>query len=109
MARTEYLPLGSVVMLKKGLQKLIIIGRALNVNKNGKDYYFDYAAVLHPQGLINNEIAYFNHEDVDKLFFTGYNDEGSREMTDLINDYVQKTPDINRTTVEDWNQMVTKE
>ena len=103
MARIEYFPLGSVVMLKKGLQKLLIIGRAINVNRNGQDYYFDYAAVLHPQGLINNEIAYFNHADVDKLFFTGYNDEGSREMTEMINDYVEKNPDITRGNVETWN------
>ncbi len=109
MARIDYLPLGSVVMLKKGLQKLLIIGRAINVNRNGKDYYFDYAAVLHPQGLINSEIAYFNHEDVDKLFFTGYNDEGSREMTEIINDFIEKTPEINRATVEEWNAIVTKE
>jgi len=105
MARIDYLPLGSVVMLKKGLQKLIIIGRALNVNRDGKDYYFDYAAVLHPQGLINNEVAYFNHDDVEKIFFTGYNDEGSREMTDIINDFVEKNPEINRGNVEEWNEV----
>jgi hypothetical protein len=105
MARIDYLPLGSVVMLKKGLQKLIIIGRALNVNRDGKDYFFDYAAVLHPQGLINTEVAYFNHDDVEKIFFTGYNDEGSREMTDIINDFVEKNPEINRGNVEEWNEV----
>jgi hypothetical protein len=104
MSRIDYLPLGSVVLLKNGLQKLLIIGRALNVSRNGKDYYFDYGGVLHPQGLINNEMAYFNHDDIDRVYFTGYNDEASREMTDLINDYVEKHPDVNRATIQEWNE-----
>ena len=105
MARTNYLPLGSVVLLKNGLQKLVIIGRALNVSKAGQEFYFDYCGVLFPQGLISNDVAYFNHSDIDRVYFTGYNDEGSREMTDIINDFVEKHPDLNRCTTEEWKSL----
>jgi len=105
MARTNYLPLGSVVLLKNGLQKLIIMGRALNVTKGGKEFYFDYVGVLFPQGLINEQVAYFNHDDIDRVYFTGYNDEGMREMTDIINDFVEKNPELNRCTAEEWEAL----
>lgn len=105
MARVNYLPLGSVVLLKNGLQKLIIMGRALNVTKAGKEFYFDYCGVLFPQGLINSEIAYFNHLDIDRVYFTGYNDEGSKEMTEIINDFVEKNPELNRCTIEEWEAL----
>lgn len=105
MARVNYLPLGSVVLLNGGLQKLIIMGRALNVTKAEKEFYFDYMGVLFPQGLINNEVAYFNHTDIDRVYFTGYNDEGSKEMTEIINDFVEKHPDLNRCTVAEWEAL----
>ncbi len=104
MARTNYLPLGSVVLLNNGVQKVMIIGRALNVNRGGKEFYFDYGGVLHPQGLINNEMAYFNHEDVNTVYFTGYNDEGIRDLTEVINNYVEEHPDLNRCTPEEWEE-----
>ncbi|QTE67092.1 DUF4176 domain-containing protein [Clostridiales bacterium] len=104
MARINYLPLGSVVLLNGGSQKLIIIGRALSVTRGGKEFYFDYGGVLHPQGLINNEMAYFNHDDIHTVYFTGYNDEGTRDLTEVINDYVESHPDLNRCTIEEWEE-----
>ncbi len=102
MARINYLPLGSVVLLNDGSQKLIIIGRALNVTRGGVQFYFDYGGVLYPQGLINSEMAYFNHDDISRVYFTGYNDEGSRDLTEVINDYVEKHPDLHRGTAAEW-------
>ena len=36
MNAIDYLPLGSVAQLKGGIQKLLVIARALNVNNEGK-------------------------------------------------------------------------
>ena len=65
----------------------------------------DYVGVLFPQGLINEQVAYFNHDDIDRIYFTGYNDEGMREMTDIINDFVEKNPELNRCTAEEWEAL----
>ena len=102
MSRTNYLPLGSVVLLNNGIQKVIIIGRALKVKRGDKEFYFDYGGVLHPQGLINNEMAYFNHSDIQTVYFTGYNDEATRDLTEVINDFVEKHPNLNRCTIAEW-------
>ena len=38
----DYLPLGSVVILKGGVQKVVVIARGLLSVATGKEGYFDY-------------------------------------------------------------------
>lgn len=49
----KLLPLGSVVLLEEGLQKLMVVGRgAIYTDKaTGKDTFADYMSVLYPTGL----------------------------------------------------------
>ena len=49
----EYLPLGSVITLKNGSKRLMIVGRLQN-QIGSKDIY-DYAAVLWPEGLVDSK------------------------------------------------------
>ena len=70
----KYLPLGSVVSLKKAQNaKFVIIGRSQIAD--GKLY--DYSACLFPQGYTGSDHLYaFNNDDVDTLYFNGMqNDE----------------------------------
>lgn len=70
----KYLPLGTVVSLKKAQDaKFVIIGRSQVAD--GKLY--DYSACLYPQGYTGADHLYaFNNEDVDMLYFIGMqNDE----------------------------------
>ena len=69
----EYLPLGSVVTLKKSSKKMIIIGRCQICN----DVQYDYSACLFPEGYIGKDRLYvFNSDDVDTLYYVGMqNDE----------------------------------
>ena len=39
MARTNLLPLGTVVMLNSAAQQLLIVGRALKVQRGEKEYF----------------------------------------------------------------------
>lgn len=65
----ELLPIGSVVQLKKAEKKLAIVG--VLMNNNGTKY--DYIAVLHPEGYIDQQHMYlFNHNDIDNVLFLGY-------------------------------------
>ena len=73
------LPLGSIVYLADGNQKVVIIGRRMIVNQEGTDVVFDYTDSVFPDGLNPEEIYYFNKEDVDEVIFEGYrNDEEER-------------------------------
>ena len=44
----DYLPLGSVVILKGGVQKVVVIARGLLSVATGKEGYFDYGGCLYP-------------------------------------------------------------
>lgn len=102
MEKIDYIPLGSVVYLKGGIKKLLIVARAINVANKGKQYFFDYGAVLYPEGITGDQMAYFNHDDIGSVFFRGCDDEENKGMTDAINQFVAGHPDILRGSAENW-------
>ena len=101
MKSINYLPLGSIVQLEGGTQKLLIVARGLNLNRGGKTYYFDYGGVMYPQGLTGDQLAYFNHDAVRALNFIGCNDEDNQVLVDALNRYVEEHPDLVRCTAEE--------
>lgn len=90
------LPLGSVVVLKGGIQKLLIISRGINIKLNNEVVFFDYGGVLYPEGLIDDKMAYFNHDGIEKVYFFGYDDEDSKVGANNINNYVATHPSLKR-------------
>ena len=69
----DLLPIGSVVTLKEGTKKLMIIGR-LQQNVRTKKVY-DYAGCLWPEGYMDKDSCYvFDHEDIDCLYYIGLQD-----------------------------------
>lgn len=102
MGKTEYLPLGSIVLLKGGVQKMIIIARAINVRNKGKTFFFDYGAVPYPEGLVSDKMAYVNHSSISRVVFTGYSDEDNLNMVENINRYLEANPDILRGDPSSW-------
>ena len=54
----EILPIGTIVRLKNGEHKLMIISRAPLYNNNGTVGYFDYSAYLYPTGQADQQ-AFF--------------------------------------------------
>ena len=80
----EILPLGSIVSLKNGNGKLMIIGLFQKSESDNKVY--DYCALLHPYGYLNsNDIFLFNRDKIDKIYFNGYYDQ---ETVDYYDDVV---------------------
>ena len=102
MERIDYVPLGSVVYLNGGIKKLLIVARAINVENDGKQYFFDYGGVLYPEGITGDQMAYFNHDDISSVFFRGCDDDENKGMTDAINRFVNTHPDILRGSAETW-------
>ena len=69
----DLLPIGSVVTLKEGKKKLMIIGRIQENEKTKKLY--DYAGCNWPEGYMDKDHCYvFNHEDIDCLYYIGLQD-----------------------------------
>ena len=74
----ELLPIGSVVLLKKGRKRLMVSG-IKQTDDEGKGQEYDYIGVLYPEGYVGPDFQYlFNHDDIDKVYFRGYED-GERD------------------------------
>ena len=98
MEKTIYYPLGSVVTLRGGIQKLMIIGRGMNVKNGEETIYFDYGAVPYPLGITEDRIVYFDHDSVEVTLFLGFDDDDNKVMDNIIHNYVTEHPDIKRNT-----------
>ncbi len=86
----EYLPLGSVITLKNGSKRLMIVGRLQN--QIGSNDIYDYAAVLWPEGLVDSKHFYlFNHEDLDKLYYIGLQDMEEFQFRPVLESKLNET------------------
>ncbi|GAB2023900.1 DUF4176 domain-containing protein [Pseudolactococcus yaeyamensis] len=77
-----YLPLGSIVILKGALKKLMIISRGSILESK----YYDYGAILYPEGMFDENIAYFNREDIIKIVHEGFTDDDDKLLIEEINE-----------------------
>lgn len=83
----NYLPIGSIVILKNGSKKIMIYGRRQSrVNEIDREY--DYIACLYPEGNIDENYMYlFDHEDIDRVVFRGYSDAEEEAYLNELNKY----------------------
>jgi hypothetical protein len=73
-ANLDYLPIGSVVVLKNGTKKLMIYGR--KQMQSGIKKIWDYVACLYPEGNLSEKYnVFFNHFEIDNVLFKGYEDD----------------------------------
>lgn len=92
MEQNHILPIGSVVKTKKGNVKLMIVGRAQLYNNDGTIGYFDYSALIYPEGIRSQqEFAFFNHEDIQEIYFEGYRDEVEEKFAEMYEENIKNT------------------
>ena len=77
-------PLGSIVTIKGGYRKYMIVSRGIQVNINSNDNYFDYGACLYPEGMIGDKVMYCQHKDISKVIYKGLEDEDNEVMLENI-------------------------
>jgi len=90
MSKIEFLPLGSIVIVKGAIKKTMIIARGVAMDIGGGIKYFDYAGCIYPEGLIGDQLLYFNHEDIAKEIFNGFSDDDEILMVENINNWTEK-------------------
>lgn len=79
----DYLPNGSIVLLKNATKKIMIYGRKQMAADTGE--MFDYVACLYPEGNISDEYTLlFNHEQIDTVVFRGFSDEEEAHFNNNI-------------------------
>lgn len=82
----KLLPIGSVVKLQNGEKRLMIFGVKQTDNESGTEY--DYIGVVYPEGNLGPEVQFlFNHENIEEVFFRGYEDEERTEFIEKLSDF----------------------
>ena len=81
----DLLPIGSIVLLKNAKKRVMIYGIKQTSQEN-KEY--DYIGVFYPEGNISEEYQFlFNHEDIAKTFFRGFEDIERQEFIEKFEEH----------------------
>ena len=93
--KERFLPIGTVVVLKGGKRELMIMAYCIVPNgdiydKNGKvenqGKMFDYGACFYPEGMVTSDQLFaFNHDQIDKICFMGYETDNQKEISKVLN------------------------
>lgn len=84
------LPIGSVVLLKGAGKRLMIIGYC-KYKAGDEETVYDYAGCLYPEGFMSPEsTALFNHEQIDKIFALGYQNQKRFEFEPKLKEAIER-------------------
>lgn len=79
----NYLPIGSVVLLRGMTNRTLIIGRLQKDKATGQKY--DYAGCSYPMGLQDSKkVRLFNESDICALFAIGFQDEDEFQLREYL-------------------------
>ena len=77
----NFLPIGTIVLLKDAKKRILIVGYLPQEGKDSK--VFDYSGVPFPEGLIDSrKILLFDHAQIDKICHNSIID---KEVIEMIN------------------------
>ena len=83
--REKFLPIGTIVLLKGGKKRAMITGFCSIAQENQEKVY-DYSGCVYPEGyLSSNQVCLFDHDQIEKIFFVGYEDEEEKAFKDRLN------------------------
>ncbi len=87
------LPIGSIVYLREGRSKVMILNRGPVFQAEGpenKRTMYDYSGCLYPQGLDPTNVFYFNQENIDKVVFEGFKDEEEDRFQEVYLQWIEE-------------------
>ena len=93
--KERFLPIGTVVLLKGGKKEIMITSYCIFPNnvqiKNGEEIkpekkIFEYGACIYPEGILDsNTICAFNHDQIEKICYMGYETPLQQELSSILN------------------------
>lgn len=94
----KFLPVGTVVLLKGGKKRVMIIGFcAMAKEREGK--IFDYCGCIYPEGLMaSNQTCMFDHDQIEKVFYKGLVDEEETDFKNKLNNLINQLGTVNKET-----------
>ncbi len=103
--REKYLPIGTVVLLKGGRKRAMITGFC-SVAQENQEKIYDYSGCVYPEGyLSSNQVCLFDHDQIEKIFFLGFEDDEEKVFKDKLNKIVSLIEhDNGNTNVDSANE-----
>lgn len=75
------LPIGTVVLLRGGLKKVMITGYS-SVSREDSEKVYDYNGCIFPEGLMENVYCLFDASQIEEVFYEGLRDEDYEKYTE---------------------------
>lgn len=86
--KEKFLPIGTVVLLKGGKKRAMITGFC-SVAQENQDKIYDYSGCVYPEGyLSSNQVCLFDHDQIEKIFFVGFEDDEEKSFKEKLNTIV---------------------
>ena len=80
----EYLPIGSVVLLKNATKRVMITGFYVKTDDKN-DLVYDYVGCLFPEGMVSStQNCVFNHEQIGEVFHKGLEEEKKKAFKENL-------------------------
>ena len=79
------LPIGTVVLLRGGLKKVMITGYS-SVSREDSEKVYDYNGCIFPEGLMENVFCLFDASQIEEVFYEGLRNEEYDEYDSDIED-----------------------
>ena len=70
---------------------MLIIARMIAAPVKGDLYRFNQGACLYPEGVVGENLIYFNHEDIFKIIQEGYTNDENELMLENIAALIDET------------------
>jgi hypothetical protein len=71
----DFLPIGSVVLLKGGVKKIMVVGY-MAIDQRNQEKIYDYCGCIYPEGLLKSDQALlFDRNQIESICFEGYKNE----------------------------------
>ena len=87
----KYLPLGTIVLLKNGKHKAMVVGFCAKIADDSNAPFYDYIGCLWPEGIFTtDETLVFNHEDIEKIYHVGFSNSEVKEFNNKIKEVMRK-------------------
>jgi len=92
MDNEKYMTIGSVVMLKKGIHPVMVIGFCpIITGDDGKQTQYDYFGCVYPEGLLSaDDLLAFNHDDIAKVIGMGVSTDEDKNFRKVLKEKIKK-------------------
>ena len=86
----NYLPVGTVVLLKDATKKVMITGFA-SVSPDTGDKVYDYSGCIFPEGFVDyDEVFVFDHNQIEEICYNGYVDDECKTFMKKLENELNK-------------------